>query len=559
MLQRGYRAGKWYFARTKQGVVGGCLRNGEVERSSSRSLTRLAALLRGITWECKNARYDAQERESMTAEATTETARHSTQARVSRNALSYGLAQLLSWSVTFLTISIIPRALGKDVLGDLTLAQAPIGLIAGGLMLSLEQYLYVEIGRDRSQTERLLGATFGLRLCLLIPLVVATLVLLVVTKASPFIWQLAVPCILAASLGFFMDPLRAVLVGWEEAKRVSMTDFLCTLTPLCALPVLHYGALPVVYSGLVIPAGVMLVRAYWVGAHVSLRPRFTPTLWTHLIRNGIPFYVSGFIVSFYSIGAIYILKHYADSGAVGIYSQALRLQGTFLFIATALATAMLPALARLAESDEARFQHIQMRVLRLVITLSLPLTAMILLLAEPFCHLLYTKEKFVEMPLALQASALNLIPLYITTLMYQFLLAKRKNVIWCYFLAGTVAANALFCLAFIPLTLRLFHNAAAGAFLAAAGSEFLTVIFAFALLKTNPLNRTTLGQMGRALLATAGMAGVIWVTRNKMILVPATLGTVTFAVLAWFLQALGVEEREQVIKLVQKRLLRRGS
>lgn len=490
----------------------------------------------------------------MTAEARTTTV-ESSHGRVAKNAIIYFIGQLLSWSVTFLTVSIIPRTLGEQAMGELAIATTMATTIAGALKLSMDSWLTAEVGRNRQDAERLISLLFGLRICLLPFLVAVSLAALVWTPdLTAMTWRLTWLYVVIAALNFFSDPLRSMMQGMEQAKQVSARDFLLALPPLFALPFLRYGPVVLVMSSLIVTAITLAMALHWARAYIRLSVRFEPSQWGYLARGGLPFFANSFIVQFYNVGSVFILRSYSGDAAVGVYSQAMRLQGTFLFIATAIGWALLPSLARLADASAEDFRRIQQRVLTLMITLSLPVTTLIFVLAEPFSHLLYGKHKFVDMPLALQVAAFKLIPLYITTVMYQFLVAKRRNAVWSIFLASTVGLNALFCYALIPLTTRLYHNPPMGAVLAGLIAEALTAVCAFVVLKTNPLNADTLKRIGRTLVATAGMAAVLWLTRSLFLLIPATLGVLTFALLAWYLGALGDEERDKLASLVRRKL-----
>jgi O-antigen/teichoic acid export membrane protein len=66
-------------------------------------------------------------------------------------------------------------------------------------------------------------------------------------------------------------------------------------------------------------------------------------------------------------------------------------------------------------------------VLALLIILSLPVMTSIIILAAPISHLLYGTKAFVDMPLVLQISALAIMPMYLVTTMYQFLVAQNRG------------------------------------------------------------------------------------------------------------------------------------
>ena len=150
----------------------------------------------------------------------------------------------------------------------------------------------------------------------------------------------------------------------------------------------------------------------------------------------------------------------------------------------------------------------------LLVVLSLPIAILALMLAHPFCHFLYGTQRFRSLPITVQFCALNVLPLYTTTILYRFLIAQRRNHIWAAFMLGTVGLNALLCWFLIPLTLRApgIHTGAAGAIIASAIAETVTTVCAFVLLRTNPLNRDNLSRIARALLAGVAMASVMWAT-----------------------------------------------
>ncbi len=493
----------------------------------------------------------------MSAELSIEAVPAAGQGKVAKNAVIYLFAQLISWSVSFLAISIIPRRLGEIAMGEYTLAQTLVATVSGTLMFSIDPYLVAEVGRDHREAQRLLNATLGLRLLLILPLIGFSLLLLHINHASHVTWILAYVIMTSASLNLLAEPMRSVLAGWEEAKRVSTLDFTWQSAALWCIPFLKFGPVVMPFSNLCMLFITIVLRMKWLLSRISLRPTYDFHLWRTIIMGGFPFFMNTFVVQFYTLGSVLILRRYAGDAEVGVFSQALRLQGTFLFIPTAIGMALLPSLARLTDVDEGEFKKMQTKVLSLMLALSLPVTTMIIMLAAPFSHLLYGTSKYKDMPLALQVSAFNLIPLYVTTIMYRFLVAQRKNGIWSIFLIGTVALNALFCWILIPLTIRYFHNGSSGAMAASLIAESVTVVFAFVLLGTNPLSTQAVTQVFRGIVAAACMACVIWLTRGMMIIFPATLGMLTFCYLAYHLHVFGQEEQQKLAVMVQQKFSRK--
>lgn len=479
------------------------------------------------------------------------------QGRVAKNAIIYFLGQLLSWSVTFLTISLIPRRIGEMGMGQLGVATTVVTTVSNLFALSIDSFLTAEIGRDRRLAERYIRALFGLRLLLFVPMGLTAMLVLWGMRVDSLTLLLGGLGVFAALFFGLKAPIRATLSGWEEAHRVTALDFLPTLYPLLAFPFLRHGPVALMIANLFMSILALGLSLTFIWHRIRWEPVFDSALWRILIIGGLPFLWNNMVIQLYQFGSMFLLRHFASEAAVGEYGQTMRLQGTFLFVPVALGYAMLPSLARLSDASPQEFRRIQSRVLALLISLALPVTTTILFLAEPFCHLLYGYTKFVHVPLALQISAINLIPLYINTVLYNFLVAERKNRIWGAFLTGTVSLHILLCCLLIPWTMRTMNNAPAGAVLSSLIAETITVFLAFRLLGNNPLNRETTGRIFRSLLAAAAMVPVLWYTRHLFILLPAVLGLAVFGGLAWNMHILGVEEQQRIRRMIMGRLGKR--
>jgi O-antigen/teichoic acid export membrane protein len=476
---------------------------------------------------------------------------------VAKNSLIYLLGQCLTWSVTLVALTIIPRRLGETAMGQIAFAGTVVGTVFQFLCLSIESFLTTEVGRDRREAERLIQAVLGLRLVLIPVLAAAVCAILAATHASPVVWKLALVVLVGVTIAFVLGPLNYVLVGLEEARRVMAINTLNSSSQLFAVPFLRYGPISVVAASVSVQALTAAMQVAWIRTRVRLRPVFRRAEWEHVVRGGLPFLANTLAMSLYGFTTVFLLRHFSGEAAVGVYSQSQRIFGTFLFIPTAIGSALLPSLSRLVAAAPSEFRAMQSRILSLMVTLGLPVACGAFLLAKPLCNLLYGHHGFGGVPAALQVAAFNVIPVYITSTMYQFLTAQRKNAVWSLFLMATVALNALGCVALIPLCERVFNNAAMGAQAACLIAELVTVPFALVLLRTNPFDGVTLSRLTRAFAAAAAMAAVMWATRGLFIVVPAALGLVTFAAAAWSLHALGDEDQARLVELVRARLRRR--
>ena len=480
------------------------------------------------------------------------------QGRVAKNASIYLFAQIFGWLSNIIVLSTIPRTLGESAMGRLAYVTGIGTMICLCVMLGGETYLTVEIGRDRSAAARLIGAMLGLRLALSPIFIGANLLFFALARdIDSEMWRIVYLCSVAGILTLLNDPLRAVMVASEDAKRVSMLDLFFTLSPLLTLPFLRYGIITQSICLLLTSLLVFSLRCRMVSRFFSLRPRFEPLLWKRILIGGIPYQANILILQVYGLLSALLIKHFANYETLGVYSQAQRLFSAFLFVPNALGMALLPSLARMAEASEDEFRQTQSRVLVLLIVIALPVTTAVFFMSDAISLFLYGPTKYVDMPLVLKVYAFAVAPIYIVSTMYQFLVAQKRGAIWTGFLILSVVLFAVFAALLIPYTLRVYHSGATGAVAATFLAELCSACFALVLLGNNPLHGQALRRITRTLFATGGMAAALWLTRSLFPLVSLALGLIVFVLLAWYLHVLTPDEQQRVAALAQRLRRRR--
>lgn len=495
---------------------------------------------------------------------------------VHRNFLIYVSAQLLTWTVTFISLSVIPRLLGEASSGKIVVASTAATLPTSLLCLGIDQYLMKEIGRDPSQTKRLMSGLIGLRFALLIPCALGTILTGLMLHATAFDWMLIAIWMPSAFSGFFTIGFRSVFTGHEQAKRVTASDLIATCSSLFAIPFLSHGPVALVVASSVTMVTNATLQWRWVRQIARVTPVLDRRLWVDLIREGLPFCINTYLLAAYSFVQVFIMRRMVGDEGVGVSGQATRLFGTFMFIPVAMTSALLPSLARMADSDPAAFNRTKLRVLGLLVVLGLPVEVLMIVLGPTLCQFLYSKGKFIEMPLALQTISLAIIPMYIVSSMYQFLVAQGRAAVWSRFLASTVVIYGITAALAIPVCVRLFNNGPMGGGVATVVAETASAIAAICLLKVNLFDRDLRARMARAILAAGIMAlamlgalkGVetILPMENEIALalrlaIPGAIGVVTFAGLAWALKVLYPQDQEKLAGMLMKGFgkLRRAS
>ena len=479
--------------------------------------------------------------------------------QVTKNAIIYFIGQLLSWIATFCAVSIIPDKIGVVAQGQIALVTSRVLLFAPLIAFGVDIYLIKEIGKDRNRAEELVRSTLGLRIFLFPFLILLSLLSLSLTKEqNPLIWKMGYLGIMFVCSAFFSDILRATLSGWEQAQKVSLTELVFSVSPLIAIPFLRFGnPLPLSLTAFLGVLFVLIMRWYWVSRQFALKPIFNFEIWKELLRGGMPFVANNMLLQLLMAIAVFMLEHLDGVEAIGIYWQAVKLFGAFLFIPTALGMALLPSLSRLGEADKKEMGEIQERVMLLLIVTGLPIVTLVMLLTESLSKILYKDQTYQAVNLVLQVYALAIIPMYLVSALYQFLVAQNRGGIWTRFLVISVGVYSISAWFLIPFTRDHYHNGAIGAVGATVISETCSAIFAFWILGNNPFHRETIFRILRAIVATFCMTVVIWFTRKMFILIPTILGCSVFAFLAWKLRVLGEEEQNKLAHLINSKLRRR--
>lgn len=494
--------------------------------------------------------------------------------RVFRSTATYMVVQLLTWTATLLTIRTIPRALGENAMGQAALSSVMVLPAGYGLMFAIESYVTKEVGRDPGEASRLLRALLGLRLLLVIPATLLGLASLFFSlwlihhhslrgvwndPATRTLGVLAFVQLAQVPVAFLTQPFGAVMVGMERARDYAVIPFLQQVFPLFALPFLAHGPIALVGAALFAWILTGIYSVIWGWRTLPIRPSFDPPLWRRLVRRGAPFMVNSYSLLFYSLGTTTALKQFGGDAAIGVYGQASRLAGFAQAIPAVLAPALLPMIARFADNSPVEFRQLQVRVIGLLIAVGLPITILFCGLAHPASQLIYGTKEFGDVPLALQLCALNIVPLYLVTILYQFLVAQDRAGIWTWFLLGTVLLNWVLCLASVPWAGRVLHNPSAGAAIASLGAEFSTMLGALIALRIRLFSRELAGRGARAALAGGAMIGAMWLTRHLFLVVPALVGIGAYIAMAWLLHLLTDDERALILQRLRDKLPRRRS
>jgi PST family polysaccharide transporter len=317
----------------------------------------------------------------------------------------------------------IARYLGPGGFGLLAFAASLTAIFAAVVPLGIDGLVVREILGRPEERGATLGTTLWLRLsCAAVCLALA--IGYVVTARPGDGPALALTLILGVGLfaqafetgelmyqahsdmGRLVRPRLALFLGINVIKVVAIVN---------GASVFWFAALTAgeqIASGLIT---ALLLRRY---KHFGTRLGFTPGTARLLLRQGYPLAISSLAIIVYMKGGQLMLAQMLGDVEMGLYAAAIRIPDCVLFLPTALATSVVPALVRAHAAGGSAYESAMIAYMRasalLGIAIALPLT-----LAAPWLIELLFAEAY--------ASAWTTMAIYVWALPFMFLGVARTQ------------------------------------------------------------------------------------------------------------------------------------
>lgn len=467
--------------------------------------------------------------------------------RIIRNAAALLASQPITWALTLIFTVIVPRNVGPGEWGEWVIAGAVGNLAKALLDFGVNTVLFKGVSRYPKESRRTIGAALTLRICL-------------------------TPVLMLGMIGFswragYSEHTR-VIVALVSLGAAASYIGMPILVGLQAFEKMHVGAITSVLSGLILTGGaifllkhlalgvvsicVVALAAQLVGLAVQwivlsrtikIRPVMDLDLIGQLFREGLPYWATfGFFTLYVWLDGV-MISLIGSTQENGWYGVATQMIATLGFLPSAVTTAVFPTLARTMHTDHHEGGEVAGRSFRLVMTLSLPMSVGLAIVANNLVTAIYGGW-FAPAGPALAVLAFSLVPVYLATLVNGFLIAADKQVQWTWVMGAMCIVNLLLNLVTIPYFHGHYGNAALGAALALLVTDVAIGVVAVVLLPRNV--RPAIKAGVRAILASAAasvmMAAAVWPLRDRFVAVPILTGAVVFTVAALALRVFPREE-----------------
>ncbi len=462
---------------------------------------------------------------------------------VARGALALLSTQPLTWLGGLLTAALVPRYLGDERLGQLTLALVIAGFASTVTVMGIPEYLVRRVAGRPERTISDGGA--ALLLTLGVTFVVATLLAMLL----PLVGILRDDTLLLrlALFGLLITNGQAVMVallrGQERHARFAWMNagmvFASTCASVAVLIVWRNVELYVAVG--ILTSAILLVICWHTSGFRLRREAFSPHLWWEMSREGLPFLTKDVAMRIRGESDKIILVILATTTALGWYAAATRIIAIPVFIPTLIATPLLPVLSRHASNHHV-FERTLRRGVTCVTLVTVPVCAMIFATAPAIPSILRWPEEFQRAVPLIMLLVLQQPLIAINMVLGTGLIAAKaeRKLMGIVMIAATL--SPLLNLALIPLLEQWTGNGAIGASIVTILVEVVMLGGTIYLLGRSVVDRPTMITVGRIVLAGALLDGTVLLLAPISLVLAVGSGCLAFGAATMLLRILSPQD-----------------
>jgi O-antigen/teichoic acid export membrane protein len=255
-----------------------------------------------------------------------------------------------------------------------------------------------------------------------------------------------------------------------------------------ALALLGLGAVGFAGCWMVMSAVVLVLDVVWLGRHVPLSLRTSGGRLMQMARESVAYWAFGLFYMIYLWIDSAMLSLMTNPTVVGWYGVPTKLFQSMMFVPVLISTAWLPRLVNAFEQSHGELCREARMPVGLVLALSFPICAAIVVGAEPFIHVTYGAPYDQSVPVMV-ILGLCIPPMYLNIMFNQILVAAKRQSQWTWVMAGATVVNPAINAVLIVLTQRRFGNGAIGAAISLLLTEMLIVAVGFRMVGSEAISR----------------------------------------------------------------------
>jgi O-antigen/teichoic acid export membrane protein len=397
------------------------------------------------------------------------------QSRIARAFSVQLVCRIIGMVASVASVAMTARYLGPSLYGQLTIAVVFIGMWTSLADLGIGTVIVRRVTSGRGNLERLVRVNSGLSLVYCVPLVVlaAGSGLLIYHDADVRTILVVMSAqLLMMTMTTRFEPVFLTTVRFAAVALSDVVSRLAMLGCIAWLVVSHAGLIWFAVAQLIPPAVQLVIQGVAASRHIRLRPVFSRTETTDLLRESLtPMGVIVIAILYWRADGV-ILSLVSTHAEIGVYGLSYTIAFNIVIVSTFFLKSTLSTATELFTRDPSAFTDFMRRSVEMMCFLGVPVAVVGGMLAGPLIALL-GDQQFVEhgaptLTLLFVAVALR----FITGTLSQGLFACHHQRFLFRLSVATLAVN-------IVLNVLLAARfGAAGAAAALVCSEVLGLVFA---------------------------------------------------------------------------------
>jgi O-antigen/teichoic acid export membrane protein len=472
--------------------------------------------------------------------------------KIVNNVSALMVSQAIGWGLGLLITIFLPRYLGVENWGKLSLAGSFWVIISNFATFGMDTYLTREIARDRNRLDLLLSQTIFLRILFFITGSIFLAVYLKFTGYSLDTLQVIAILGLNCFINLMSSGISATVQALERMEILAigsvLSHTLITLFSFIAI-FMGFGIAPLAWMHSII---AMVILFFWIYSLMRLHPyqfQFSLENIKGFLAVSFSFFLLYIFINLYHQVDIVIISLLVDEKGVGLYSVADKLLGTIFFVPTIFMTVLFPTFSRLSKENVDALLNLFRKAFNMMIWTGTVLGLGTFVISNQIVLLIYGSE-FERSGPVLALKAVITTCTFGNIILGMYLMSTDRQKSWLTVLAiGTITQIPL-SVYFVPLFEKMFTNGVLGAALSCVITEAGMMVAGTGLLPKQAINKSTLFYFLRTFLAGVGMVFGTWWFRNEFILIPIVIGCVLYLLLSQVLKLFSGEEWQIFLEIV---------
>jgi O-antigen/teichoic acid export membrane protein len=343
---------------------------------------------------------------------------------IAKNTIFLFSGDVIGRVLSFLIIVIISRYLGDSGVGYYGFLFSFVGIFEVFCDLGLSPYMIREVARHKKETEDYIKKVFLWKTIFSSIAVIIPIILIFFFKDESYIRLALIILAVGCFFYYIREFIGTIFQAHEKMEYYSLmilTERIIVFSLVFALALAGFGIVAIVSS---------FTLAYittCIAAYVILSKRFSPVIFSinfkvfmNLVRDIIPFWLTGaFVVIYFRIGII-VLSAMQDYNVVGWYNAAYRALETLYFIPAAITIAVFPVMSQLYISNKEQLKILFNKALGYLFMVGLPIGILITTFSKEIVSLIYGPQ-FTNSIIALKIIIWAEVAIFLSSLISFFL------------------------------------------------------------------------------------------------------------------------------------------